>query len=132
VKGASRAVWRWLALLVVALVVVAGWQRYAATTIDASPAAAAAPAWGPTSYDEALLALDRDVVRERYRAGVDPSSWMRLQGLATVLHARGQMTGSHADLAEALAVADQVQRLIDQATSNLNLCQCYIGWCPWW
>jgi FKBP12-rapamycin complex-associated protein len=26
----------------------------------------------------------------------------------------------------------QVQRLIDQATSVENLCQCYIGWCPFW
>lgn len=116
VTGASRTAWRWLALLVVALVVVAGWQRYGATTIDASPAAAAAPARGPASYDEALLALDRDVVRERYRAGVDPSSWMRVQGLAIVLHARGQMTGSHADLAEALAVADQARSVAPEAS----------------
>jgi hypothetical protein len=36
------------------------------------------------------------------------------------------------EFGEQLAVAEQVQRLIDQATSNLNLCQCYIGWCPWW
>jgi hypothetical protein len=29
-----------------------------------------------------------------------------------------------------LPVAEQVQRLIVQATSHENLCQCYIGWCP--
>ncbi|VDM48075.1 unnamed protein product [Toxocara canis] len=30
------------------------------------------------------------------------------------------------------AVPEQVSRLIDQATSPENLCQCYIGWCPFW
>jgi FKBP12-rapamycin complex-associated protein len=33
---------------------------------------------------------------------------------------------------ETLDVPAQVQRLIDQATSHENLCQCYIGWCPFW
>lgn len=33
---------------------------------------------------------------------------------------------------ENLDVPQQVQRLIDQATSHENLCQCYIGWCPFW
>eukprot|EP00808_Paulinella_micropora_P028219 g32457.t1 len=26
----------------------------------------------------------------------------------------------------------QVDRLIREASSNHNLCQCYIGWCPFW
>ena len=37
-----------------------------------------------------------------------------------------------ADADEPLDVKQQVQRLIDQATLNENLCQCYIGWCPFW
>lgn len=31
-----------------------------------------------------------------------------------------------------LDVPTQVQKLIDEATSHENLCQCYIGWCPFW
>lgn len=31
-----------------------------------------------------------------------------------------------------LLVDQQVSRLIAQATSKENLCQCYIGWCPFW
>eukprot|EP01127_Copromyxa_protea_P018907 TRINITY_DN6037_c0_g2_i1.p1 TRINITY_DN6037_c0_g2~~TRINITY_DN6037_c0_g2_i1.p1 ORF type:complete len:1532 (-),score=302.75 TRINITY_DN6037_c0_g2_i1:8-4603(-) len=31
-----------------------------------------------------------------------------------------------------LGVADQVDELIVQATAVENLCQCYIGWCPFW
>ncbi len=30
---------------------------------------------------------------------------------------------------ETLDVPAQVQRLIDQATSHENLCQCWVGWC---
>jgi len=33
---------------------------------------------------------------------------------------------------EPLDIPEQVQRLINQATSHENLCQCYIGWCPFW
>jgi phosphatidylinositol kinase/protein kinase (PI-3 family) len=29
-------------------------------------------------------------------------------------------------------IADQVRVLIEQATLHENLCQCYIGWCPFW
>ena len=33
---------------------------------------------------------------------------------------------------KSLDVDRQVQLLIEQATSHENLCQCYIGWCPFW
>ncbi|PKU36400.1 serine threonine-protein kinase mtor- hypothetical protein [Limosa lapponica baueri] len=33
---------------------------------------------------------------------------------------------------ETLDVPTQVELLIKQATSHENLCQCYIGWCPFW
>eukprot|EP01114_Cavostelium_apophysatum_P008932 TRINITY_DN21_c0_g2_i1.p1 TRINITY_DN21_c0_g2~~TRINITY_DN21_c0_g2_i1.p1 ORF type:complete len:2332 (-),score=773.36 TRINITY_DN21_c0_g2_i1:268-7263(-) len=33
---------------------------------------------------------------------------------------------------ETLDIPEQIQRLINQATSHENLCQCYIGWCPFW
>lgn len=31
-----------------------------------------------------------------------------------------------------LSVDEQVERLIDQATSVENLCQLFVGWCPFW
>lgn len=31
-----------------------------------------------------------------------------------------------------LSIEKQVNLLILQATDNENLCQCYIGWCPFW
>jgi FKBP12-rapamycin complex-associated protein len=35
-------------------------------------------------------------------------------------------------LNESVGVAEQVDMLIAQATSNERLCQCFIGWCPFW
>jgi serine/threonine-protein kinase mTOR len=29
-------------------------------------------------------------------------------------------------------VQTQVSRLIEQATSSINLCQCFSGWCAFW
>jgi len=34
--------------------------------------------------------------------------------------------------ASILDVREQVNKLIEQATSTDNLCQCYLGWCPFW
>jgi FKBP12-rapamycin complex-associated protein len=34
--------------------------------------------------------------------------------------------------ADSDSVQSQVQRLVEQATSHENLCQSYIGWCPFW
>ena len=36
------------------------------------------------------------------------------------------------EFGEELSVSAQVQRLIEAATSHQNLCQCFVGWCPFW
>lgn len=43
---------------------------------------------------------------------------------------RSQVGQNHGPVA--LDVADQVDRLILQASSNENLCLCFFGWCPFW
>lgn len=45
---------------------------------------------------------------------------------------RDKLTGNDFPQQETLDVPEQVDLLIQQATSNENLCQCYIGWCPFW
>ncbi|KAH1016334.1 serine/threonine-protein kinase Tor isoform X2 [Dendroctonus ponderosae] len=45
---------------------------------------------------------------------------------------RDKLTGKDFHSEEMLTVQKQVDLLIQQATSNENLCQCYIGWCPFW
>ena len=36
------------------------------------------------------------------------------------------------DQAARLDVATQVNRLVSEAQSDPNLCQLYVGWCPFW
>lgn len=54
------------------------------------------------------------------------------KALDIVQRVRDKLTGKDFDPNECLEVADQVDLLIRQATNNENLCQCYIGWCPFW
>ncbi|KAL9244759.1 hypothetical protein vseg_018491 [Gypsophila vaccaria] len=41
-------------------------------------------------------------------------------------------SGDAREVEHGLSVKLQVQKLIDQATSHENLCQNYVGWCPFW
>ncbi|XP_041981966.1 serine/threonine-protein kinase mTOR [Aricia agestis] len=55
------------------------------------------------------------------------------RALAIVNRVRDKLTGrDFPHMEEALTVRRQVELLIQQATSNENLCQCYVGWCPFW
>ena len=60
-----------------------------------------------------------------------PSETINQRALAVINRVRGKLDGrDFGD--ETLAVPDQVDRLIVQATSIENLSQLYIGWCPFW
>lgn len=100
---------RIMALMVVALVAVALLERLATRSSDVPVAPEPTAHWGPPNYVEALDVLDRQVALETARVADDPQSWMRLERLALAHHARGQLTGSHADLAQALALADRAR-----------------------
>ncbi|KAL4707893.1 hypothetical protein ACJJTC_010328 [Scirpophaga incertulas] len=67
-------------------------------------------------------------------AGAVPAeASLNKRALAIVNRVRDKLTGRdfpHID--EKVSVQQQVDLLIQQATSNENLCQCYIGWCPFW
>ena len=43
-----------------------------------------------------------------------------------------KLNGTDFNNNEELKVAEQVRRLINQATSHVNLSQSYLGWCPFW
>ncbi|OAF69217.1 Target of rapamycin [Intoshia linei] len=36
------------------------------------------------------------------------------------------------DFGEQLSISKQVEFLVKEASSHRNICQCYIGWCPFW
>jgi tetratricopeptide (TPR) repeat protein len=93
---------RWTGMLVVALVLLAGVQRWITPDGASEPARAAVPAYGPANYDEALDQLNREVARGEARLVANADSWAAHEALANALHARRQLTGSHEDLAAAL------------------------------
>lgn len=43
-----------------------------------------------------------------------------------------KLSGREFNMNEVTSIGDQVERLIEQATSHSNLAQSYIGWCPFW
>lgn len=100
-------------VLLAALAIVALGQRLLECAAEpvVSGRSAAFDGWGPATYAAALERLDRDVARERARVAASPGEWLPLEALAIALHARGQLTGSHDDLAAALAVVDQARAL---------------------
>lgn len=54
------------------------------------------------------------------------------KAVAIVNRVRDKLTGRDFNHEEALDTRRQVELLIEQATSHENLCQCYVGWCPFW
>eukprot|EP00158_Paraphelidium_tribonemae_P009901 Partr_v1_DN28994_c0_g1_i3_m24719 putative Phosphatidylinositol 3-kinase len=54
------------------------------------------------------------------------------KAIAIVTRVSNKLTGRDFKASRTLDVAEQVEKLIRQATSVDNLCQCYIGWCPFW
>lgn len=50
------------------------------------------------------------------------------KALTIITRVRDKLTGRDFSHEETLSVRQQVDLLIQQATNNENLCQCYIGW----
>lgn len=81
----------------------------------------------------------RDLTREQVLAAYgDASEVLNERAVAVMERMSAKLTGRDfagdgaATGAESDSVQQQVQRLIQQATSHENLCQSYIGWCPFW
>ncbi|XP_031551906.1 serine/threonine-protein kinase mTOR-like [Actinia tenebrosa] len=54
------------------------------------------------------------------------------KALDIITRVRDKLTGGDFAKRNTLEVPSQVDLLIKQAVSHENLCQCYIGWCPFW
>ncbi|TYZ66502.1 hypothetical protein PybrP1_008839 [[Pythium] brassicae (nom. inval.)] len=62
-----------------------------------------------------------------------PREALNEKAVAVIRRVQAKLTGRDFEgEREPLGVSAQVQRLIDQAASHENLCQSYIGWCPFW
>ena len=62
---------------------------------------------------------------------VKPES-VNVRALSVVNRIKDKLTGRDFNKDEEISVEEQVELLIKQATSHANLCQAYIGWCPFW
>ncbi|XP_068618074.1 serine/threonine-protein kinase mTOR-like [Battus philenor] len=62
-----------------------------------------------------------------------PEANLNKRALSILNRIRDKLTGRDFPQIEAVvSVPKQVDMLIKIATNNENLCQCYIGWCPFW
>jgi len=70
----------------------------------------------------------------RAMIGLNERRSLNKQALSVLSRVENKLTGRDFAMSghTILDVRTQVQKLIVQATSNKNLCQCYIGWCPFW
>ncbi|KAF2071336.1 hypothetical protein CYY_007349 [Polysphondylium violaceum] len=69
-------------------------------------------------------------VDEQVEAEIVPEA-LNERALSVINRVNKKLTGRDFSN-ETLDVTEQVQKLIDQATSEENLCQLYIGWCGFW
>jgi len=57
---------------------------------------------------------------------------LNAKALSVIARVESKLQGRDFDAGVVLDTQQQVERLIQQATSHTNLCQCYVGWCPFW
>ncbi len=90
----------------------------------------------PTSNSKLTKAADssaRDVGDGALDGDLDQQpELLNKKALDIIQRVRDKLTGRDFSHEESLDVPEQVDRLIEQATNNENLCQSYIGWCPFW
>lgn len=78
-------------------------------------------------------ARERELMQAVGPEGLEaPAEVLNEKAIAVIRRVQDKLTGLDFDNEEALDVAEQVERLIQQATSNENLCQCFIGFCAFW
>uniref|UniRef100_T1ISC3 Serine/threonine-protein kinase TOR n=1 Tax=Strigamia maritima TaxID=126957 RepID=T1ISC3_STRMM len=71
-----------------------------------------------------------DSIVINYGAGDANQPEVNKKALQIIKRVREKLTGRDFSHDETLDIPNQVDLLIKQATSHENLCQCYIGWCP--
>ncbi|KAI1309348.1 Serine/threonine-protein kinase mTOR [Halotydeus destructor] len=81
---------------------------------------------------KAAATIASSVIGQRGDGAVAAPEALNKKALTVVNRVRDKLTGRDFDPNVTLEVKQQVDMLIRQATSHEHLCQCYIGWCPFW
>lgn len=61
-----------------------------------------------------------------------PNQTLNERALAVIQRVSDKLKGQDFGRRNELDVQEQVQKLFDQATATANVCQSYVGWCPFW
>jgi len=61
-----------------------------------------------------------------------PTEILNQRALEVVERIKRKLVGKDFKETENLNHTEQVNQLIRQATSHENICQAYLGWCPFW
>jgi FKBP12-rapamycin complex-associated protein len=78
------------------------------------------------STNSSLISLSSAAVEDS--DDLEDSEVLNDKALTVIARVESKLLGKDFDNFSSLDVTNQVERLIDQATSYINLCQCYIGW----
>ncbi|XP_065842793.1 serine/threonine-protein kinase mTOR-like [Oscarella lobularis] len=88
------------------------------------------------SEEQAVPSSRKPVASGDHAVGADDGSLktevLNKKALKIISRVQDKLTGRDFSPDEWNTVQEQVDQLIRQAQSNENLCQCYIGWCPFW
>lgn len=76
---------------------------------------------GPSDYEAALAALNRELEAHERLAARPPIQWVHLERLASLYVARAQLTGDHADYARAEELLDRAFELAPEGAGPLLL-----------
>jgi FKBP12-rapamycin complex-associated protein len=101
-----------------------------ADTVGGEAAAAAAGGKNPITSNPVAsshLALGAEVPLDS-----DSTEVLNAKAVSVIARVESKLQGRDFDHSTVLDTTDQVEKLIQQATSHTNLCQAYIGWCPFW
>ncbi|KAL3272654.1 hypothetical protein HHI36_014119 [Cryptolaemus montrouzieri] len=78
------------------------------------------------------ISIRRSLTSTEFAPGSVQPEALNKKAVFITSRVKDKLTGKDFGPDEVLTVQKQVDLLIRQATSNENLCQCYIGWCPFW
>lgn len=91
-----------------------------------------APTPGATAAAIAASAIAAGLVSPETCIDSSQPEAVNKKAIAIIARVRDKLTCNDFATEEELTVAKQMDLLIKQAMDNENLCQCYIGWCPFW
>lgn len=78
------------------------------------------------------IKIDNNMNSELLGMQLHPTEATNKKARMIIDRVKQKLTGNDFNSQEAISVQTQIDLLIQQATNNENLCQCYIGWCPFW